>query len=154
MRCSHLLHQAIYSSTVNLDITMKRRTIIHMYLLLLATFLAKIRSRSSKEPRPIKDVSELGTSITSEAGLALFSPSILSAQIPMQVYFSIVILQSIRERFSACPTALSFFGTKDTIPSRFCIQRAKVRVSSLFVHCVDAKLFPTEAVSYTTVLRR
>lgn len=82
-----------------------------------------------------------------EALLKLFSIGIIRSQTPVAVRYTLFTALSAYDLMAAChPIALSFFGTKDVIPRKFCTDRdsfAVIRV--LTVHRLIASEFPIEA---------
>lgn len=90
-----------------------------------------------------------------EALRFLFTPPIATAQTPIAIRYVLFLAIPKHEVIAACdPVVLSFFGTKDSIPSRFCNPEGEAVIVSYIRHRLLASYFPLEAGPYGQFLVR
>lgn len=83
------------------------------------------------------------------ASIALFPPSISGFEAPFPVRSTLTLYLARYEIGAAChPNALSFFGVKDPIPSRFCEPLPQEIIRSYINYRINAQQFPREAEPY------
>lgn len=90
-----------------------------------------------------------------DALIALFSTDVVFMQTPLAIRYSLFIAAARHEVRAAChPVALSFFGTKDPISSKFCTLE-NIRVISAYViaHVLQSQ-FPLDAITYGAFLTK
>lgn len=91
-----------------------------------------------------------------EALAALFSPPIIFVETPIAIRFALLLLAATHQYVAAChPVALSFFGTKDFIPARFCKSPdANAYINALLYYRILESEFPMEAATWGAFLTK
>lgn len=114
-----------------------------------------ITERTSSSSRSLSDRLYLNFYPPTEAAKAIAPPSIMTAETPIVVRFTLMGGIGQYEPVAAChPTALSFFGTKDPIPPAMCNDDDTLAILQALTMLVAIELeFPMEAASYASFLR-
>lgn len=135
---------------------MKCKVSLFLSLLLLSTAFTGAAGQNTTATAPtLAEVLTISAAPTNEAVRALFPPSILFAQTPIAVRYSLFTFVGEYEAAAACdPVALSFLGTKDPIPPRLCTpDNAAIIQSYISLHLVSSE-FPVEGRRYAAFLAR
>lgn len=128
-------------------------------LILLLAFLlpsSVFARRSTKGPLSLADVLTPVFIPPNEALFALFPIQIGVAQTPIALRYAVMTSLPQFDLAAACdPVALSFFGTKDPIPKKFCSDRdSYATIRSLAIFRTIASEFPDDARSYGAFLSK
>ncbi|KAI0567352.1 Bromoperoxidase/chloroperoxidase [Gracilaria domingensis] len=111
--------------------------------------LPRIRAQQvqTAEAPSLADLLTMTTNPPNEALTAFFPPSIFNAQTPLAIRYALVGSVAQYEIFAAChPVALSFFGDKQYIPSRFCTDRDdKALIQTHMFYRLLASEFPIDS---------
>lgn len=133
---------------------MKFKLSLFLSLLLLSTAFTGAAGQNTTATAPtLAEVLTIGAAPTNEAIRALFPSSILFAQTPIAVRYSLFAFVGGYEAAAACdPVALSFLGTKDAIPPRLCTpDNIAIIQSYISLHLVSSE-FPAEGRVYAAFL--
>ena len=126
-----------------------RRIPLILLLLLLATI-----SRTSTA-QSLADTLYLRFLPPNEAARSLTPPSITNGETPIVVRYTLIAGIAVYEARAAChPTALSFFGVRDTVPAQFCTPDNNAILLSYTVYAAVVNEFGPEVQPYADFLRR
>lgn len=132
-------------------------TTLLRFVFLSACIIAYVSSQGSESGSPsLADILTTVASPPNEALIAIFTPQIAVSQTAIGIRYALLIALGRYEVVAACDSiALSFFGTKDYIPEKFCTDRdANAIVKSLVGFRVIQSEFPAEARSYGAFLSK
>lgn len=108
---------------------------------------------SAIKPSDSSLLRRLDLSDGSPAFKALFPPSASLLEAPLAIRFLFVQTVARYELAAAChPTALSFFGTKDSIQSSFCKPTPRAVILAYLIHRINSEQFPVEAAPFGAYL--
>lgn len=127
------------------------------FLLVLALGLvneASAQNGTATAPTLIEQL-QINIDPPNEAFFLLFPASILSAQTALAVRYFLLVSAARHEITAACqPVILSFFGTKDPIPKKFCNLENFSIINAYLTHRVLQYQFPAEGAPYGRFLVR
>lgn len=106
-------------------------------------------------PPPLSEVLIPSLNPPNDISNLLFPLSIIFLQTPIAVRYSLLNVIGRYEVSAAChPVALSFFGTKDFIPTDFCDKESVVIIFTYITYRLIASEFPAEAFALGQFLVR
>ncbi|CAN8074079.1 unnamed protein product [Agarophyton chilense] len=125
------------------------KLVITAVALTLFAILPRIRAQQLQSPQmpSLADLLTITSDPSNEALAAFFPTSIFNIQTPLAIRYALIGAAAQYEIFAAChPVALSFFGEKPYIPSRFCTNRDdKAEIQAHMFYRLMNSEFPIDA---------
>ena len=121
-------------------------------LVSLSVHLAHAAHDSPKEP--ITEALFLNFLPPNTAAMKTGPPSLFATETPMVIRYTFMAGVAFYDPQAACdPKALSFFGTKDRIPRRFCPEEENIKIRAYMLHRALIGEFPNEMAVYEEYIR-
>lgn len=124
--------------------------------LLLALTIAVIPTTAQDEPTPAtlaETLFPVFAPVPNAVASFLFPLSIITAQTPIQVRYTLMFTAIVRDIYAVCePNSLSFFGINDVVPESFCAPDNNAILLSYTLRKGLISDFPAEMAAYTTFL--
>lgn len=116
--------------------------------------LAVLKSLASAQDPNLIEILTISTNPPNDAVNAVFPSSILEVETPIAIRYALLLAAGNHEVTAACdPIALSFFGTKDAIPKKFCSEENQLVLQYYILYRLFEVEFPVEALGLGAFLQ-
>lgn len=131
------------------------RTVVALRLCVVCLLLSQLGSAQQPSPPPsLVSILTPNFRTGNAASQALFPPATANLETPLFIRLTLLFALSRYEIAAAChPTALSFFGVRDSIPPALCTPVSRITITSYLNLRLHQQQFPLLAPPYAAFLR-